>query len=53
MELVPMKEENTFALEGLSFTDLKIIKEACNLASGQRAGHIAEEIDRLMGNVSI
>ncbi len=56
MELAPMKEDNTFALKGLNFTDIKIIKEACKLAAdqgNQRAADIAGEIEKLMGDVSI
>lgn len=51
-----MKEDNQFAVAALSFTELKVIKDACKLfgdQGSQRAKEIAEHIERAMENISV
>lgn len=56
MKIVKQKQENTFALAGLSFTELKVIKDACELFGKQgspQAAKIGEEISSAMDNITI
>ncbi|MCB1147255.1 MAG: hypothetical protein KDK38_10670 [Leptospiraceae bacterium] len=56
MKIVKQKQENMFALAGLSFTELKVIKDACELFGKQgstQAEAIAKAINDEMNNVTI
>lgn len=56
MQIVKMKQENQFALAGLSFTAIKTIKDACKLYGSQGSSaalKIAEEIEKQMKEVEI
>lgn len=56
MQIVKMKQENMFAVAGLSFSALKTIKDACKLYGTQGsalAKKIAEELEQRMNEVEI
>ena len=56
MKLVKMKGENQFAIAGISFAELKVIKEACKTMAGQgsdRARSLAEALGKEMEEVEI
>lgn len=50
------QEDNSFNLEGLSFTQLKTIKDACKTYAKQgskASGDIASEIEDMMDNITV
>lgn len=56
MKIVKMKDGKNFGLANLSFTDLKTIKDACELFAGQgsaQAKKVFEEIEKEMENVMV
>ena len=56
MQIVKMKQDNMFAIAGLSFSALKTIKDACNLYGLQGsalAKQIAAELEQRMNEVEI
>lgn len=56
MQIVKMKQPNTFALAGLSFSALKTLKDACKLYGTQGsalAKQIAEELEQRMNEVEV
>lgn len=56
MQIVKMKQDNQFAIAGLSFSALKTIKDACALYGAQGsalAKQIADELEKRMEEVTI
>ncbi len=56
MKIVQLKDSKKFALAGISFTELKTIKDACDLYARQGsrpAEKLAREIEQQMEEVSI
>ena len=57
MQIVKMKKDNQFAIAGMSFSELKAIKDACAFY-GQQGGFalalkIAQELEKSMDEVEI
>ena len=56
MQIVPMKDNKQFAMAGLSFTDLKTIRDACALFGKQgstAANELHQKIVSQMDNLTI
>ncbi|MDH5680257.1 MAG: hypothetical protein OEZ36_01620 [Spirochaetota bacterium] len=56
MQIVPMKDKKQFAMAGLSFADLKTIRDACALFGKQgstTAKELHEKIVGLMDNLTV
>ena len=56
MQIVPMKDNKMFAMAGLSFADLKNIRDACALYGKQgsaAARELHQKIESLMNEISI
>lgn len=56
MKIVKMKQDKMFALAGLSFSEIKVIKDACEFFAQQGSNHaakLAQQIDEEMGNMTI
>lgn len=56
MQIVKLKDNKSFALAGLSFSQLKIIKDSCLFAGKNgslAAKEMAMEIEKMMGDITI
>jgi len=56
MKIALMKDKKSFALAGLSFTELKIIKDSCDAYGRQgsaKAKEIAASLEKQMEEISI
>jgi hypothetical protein len=56
MKIVKMKDGKNFGLANLSFTDLKTIKDACELFASQGSAHakkLLASIEKEMENVTV
>ncbi len=56
MQIIPMKDNKMFAMAGLSFADLKTIRDACGLFGQQgsaAAKELHQKIEKLMGEITI
>ena len=56
MKITKLDEVNSFALEGISFLDLKTIKEACKIYGDKgsaAAKKLLAKINKAMDNITI
>ena len=56
MRIVKLKEQNQFAITGMSFTELKTIKDACKFYGDQGSNvgkQLAQKLEHQMNEVTL